>query len=1282
MGQLTNLYVSSSYQGLLKMTDSTTGVTNTLQTVQTGDGTNTPLQISQTEVNISGTFTINGSPVSNIDTGSFVTTSSFNAYTSSVDTHLAGLDVETGSLQNQINQKLDTGSFNSYTSSVDTKLAGLDIETGSLQNQINGLATTSSLTSLSSSIASTDLSQDNRITALENVTGSINRNGLITTGSIGGSQSITGSLNVEGTISATSASFTYVNTVYETASVIYSSGSNQLGDASNDTQILYGTVRLPNGPLDITGSVSASATIATADGYLGGYLRSFVNLTASGDQIVDIKTNTTNNNGKVRLFSGGGYPFSVDITGSLNASGSQHTIVGNTLLTGALKVSSSATYDIELTGSMVITRPVGSTSTSQLVVTSSLGSTQIGPAFYELVASNTQNAAFANGLGVGMYNTNTLDELGLTIDPVAYSISGGTGNSIYVNDPTDSYPAMINFQNKANWTDGRITLKRNTDISGSLRVTNGITGSLEGTASYATNALSASWAPQPDVSYFATTGSNNFVGTENITGSVNISGSLNVNGNTSLNIMTPNVVKQNLVILGSPNSVTSSAVLNNYLNAVTTSLDNDDVNFALTPGSQLGGAGLQVVTGSYFISGSNNFIMSLGSLLAPSQGRRNILGNANLVQTAGPSINTSSLTIPVINNNYFGNSLTLTLTTGSNQGNNSHQFSSNILLGSMTWNHPSASIVVPLPSSVLQNINVGNITSTTNGPTILSGSATFNNNINAHPQLNLNHQSSSIQTTNNIFGGGGAITFNNRYYTTGSSAALTVSANLINGQGVTINAAGSPSTNVSRGFVGNLVGGQNLTVSLEQNNTDLGGLRNSIVYGYQLNVTGSHTTNTTTQQGAAFFGRYNGEDNGLADSARTVFAVGTGNSTSNRRTSFYVTSGSLVGVSGSLIVSGGLDVSGGITGSIDKTGLITTGSLAGSQTILGTLRISGSSPLQVGPSNNVGQIKTFGGSNWLYRSADTYNTVVGNAGGVDNGFFAGSEKNMVFNGFFSPFATGSNNVIIQGGGDGFTSGSNNIFIGNHDGHAGGFDNILIGGTSYSSGSIFNGKFEINVQGNRILHKQSSDALQIGDDTQVTGSLQVSNGLNVSGSVYIQSGSNFSNDTGSALVSWDATTGKLAHTPYSSVLPALFSVGAFYSTGSVTTTANTSGSFTYDTTLGVNSIYFNSGSHINVDKTATYNFQFSVQISQGAGSADVAIWLKKNGNNVSDTATYVTVPSNTKQLMALNLWDSANAGDYYEIAYQSNSSNTTFQTVAASGNIPQSPSIIVTVNQVR
>ena len=50
---------------------------------------------------------------------------------------------------------------------------------------------------------------------------------------------LTGSLNIKGTITADSASFTYLTTIYETSSVVYSSGSNTLGDASNDTQTLW-----------------------------------------------------------------------------------------------------------------------------------------------------------------------------------------------------------------------------------------------------------------------------------------------------------------------------------------------------------------------------------------------------------------------------------------------------------------------------------------------------------------------------------------------------------------------------------------------------------------------------------------------------------------------------------------------------------------------------------------------------------------------------------------------------------------------------------------------------------------------------------------------------------------------------------------------------------------------------------------------------------------------------------------------------------------------------------
>ena len=78
MSALTGNNVKDTYQGLLKLANSATGITSNLQYVQDGLGNNTPLQMSQTEINISGSLTVNGSPItgSTIDTGSFATTGS------------------------------------------------------------------------------------------------------------------------------------------------------------------------------------------------------------------------------------------------------------------------------------------------------------------------------------------------------------------------------------------------------------------------------------------------------------------------------------------------------------------------------------------------------------------------------------------------------------------------------------------------------------------------------------------------------------------------------------------------------------------------------------------------------------------------------------------------------------------------------------------------------------------------------------------------------------------------------------------------------------------------------------------------------------------------------------------------------------------------------------------------------------------------------------------------------------------------------------------------------
>jgi hypothetical protein len=199
----------------------------------------------------------------------------------------------------------------------------------------------------------------------------------------------------------------------------------------------------------------------------------------------------------------------------------------------------------------------------------------------------------------------------------------------------------------------------------------------------------------------------------------------------------------------------------------------------------------------------------------------------------------------------------------------------------------------------------------------------------------------------------------------------------------------------------------------------------------------------------------------------------------------------------------------------------------------------------------------------------------------------------------------------------------------------------------------------------------------------TGSNTFVGNETITGSLYIQSGSAFPQSTGSSLVTYNQTTGQFAHTSYKSALTPLLQGAGFYSTVTQSGSANVSSSFKFNNNITTDEIQIVSGSRIVCPTPATYNIQFSIQVVQGSGESDVVVWLKKNGSNVTDSASHIYVPSNKKVLVALNLWDqTTNPNDYYELAYQSSDNDTTYQYIAPSGNLPGSPSVILTINQVK
>jgi hypothetical protein len=131
-------------------------------------------------------------------------------------------------------------------------------------------------------------------------------------------------------------------------------------------------------------------------------------------------------------------------------------------------------------------------------------------------------------------------------------------------------------------------------------------------------------------------------------------------------------------------------------------------------------------------------------------------------------------------------------------------------------------------------------------------------------------------------------------------------------------------------------------------------------------------------------------------------------------------------------------------------------------------------------------------------------------------------------------------------------------------------------------------------------------------------------------------------------------------------------------------ANTVNLFTYNTvvtefgiTRGVPT------SRIFIAQTGVYNFQFSAQLDKSGGSASaVYIWPRINGVNVPDSASKVVIDGpNSEIIPAWNFVLVLEANDYFELAWESSDTNVVIPYVAATGNIPAIPSIILTVTWV-
>jgi hypothetical protein len=209
---------------------------------------------------------------------------------------------------------------------------------------------------------------------------------------------------------------------------------------------------------------------------------------------------------------------------------------------------------------------------------------------------------------------------------------------------------------------------------------------------------------------------------------------------------------------------------------------------------------------------------------------------------------------------------------------------------------------------------------------------------------------------NNVINDSGFTLTNQCYSSSLGLGQLAFNRNNIGGQSNTVRTDGAVPVGATNmpSLSDNLIGGgNNIMFSDVANSSISGGLAfhniiRNIVFGHNLTITGSSHLNYTDTYGSAFFGRYNDLTGNKDLTAQTIFAVGTGTSTT-RKTGFLIDSGSNTFVEGTLNVSG----SSTFTGSVSVASTFQLQLPSGSNQQTGIATLDGGNPGTVTVSNSL-----------------------------------------------------------------------------------------------------------------------------------------------------------------------------------------------------------------------------------------------------------------------------------------------------------------------------------------
>ena len=960
----------------------------------------------------------------------FVTTSSFNQYTQSNDQRVSSLETNSASVN------ISISNINSTTASLNTSVTNLNASSASQQVSIDALnqfTASQSTASIVNSITELNTFSASALVSISNLNASsasqqisidnLNTNSASVNTSITNINSATASLFDSASLALTTASFDN-----GTRNLTFTKGNNQTF-----------SVNIP----DVSGSTINTGSFATT--------ASFNSYTQSNDQrVTSLEVNSASVNTSIANINTTTASLNTSVTNINSATASLFTSASLALVTASVSLNTitftkgdGTTFPITVntgsggggttdTGSLMVT---GSVTVNVLTFTKGDGSTfdltvsASGSAPEGTVSSSAQILAY-NIFATTGSNTFTGNQLinknggeFQVTDPsnpqygtTAIGISGASGGLIFKQSGSVLIEGSAGNKNLTFYGTGSfvkgIALSDNDFIAGatirydttndviiiekdgaykpSLNIEGGLTASLEngyawvGNASGRTVAVATSSFGGGGGGNFATTGSNTFTGDQTL---IDNAGNFFTISDASGSMM--------LVAKG----FTSASA---HMSASAAGIG----NFIFKTNSN---------TADTIISGSNNIFTNQ---TAPTAGFKRYIGGSNNIinSTSGPQISGSMGFSPGLNANYYVGTMNMRGPVSSstwNISNNIIQGTANI--GSNATNNAEKAVA---GLTMTGNSVNGTLAFVANRSLHTQGN-TINNNI-IVGTTTLTAASSSIIYSNNI---GGAISVTNN--ASGSGAAVTNSANatyvannLFLGSSNTITATGSsdPGDTNANAFVResnfNQILGYLNGVNLPYVATGSNALNATMIAGIGLGVTGSNASFFSTgfqYGGSAFFGRYNAQDGNRAQSAQTVFAVGTGTSTT-RKTGFLIDSGSNSYFEGTLNVSGSTTLQGNTT-FIDRSGTSNGNIYLGSSAL--TSNTTGISNVAIGQSalqNNTTGNNNFGlGVNTLQSNA----TGNGNfAAGVDAGRYSSGSSNVFIGGQSGQYVTGSANIII------------------------------------------------------------------------------------------------------------------------------------------------------------------------------------------------------------------------------------------------------------------------------